>query len=102
MYYFFLISVQYFVIKFCLGVLGITLIIPNIFLTSCPHLLEYFGAYFGILRLLFENGSIFSVKSCTDVLGVLFEGHCTISFHVMTLLANLKWVFLGLFWAIFI
>ena len=49
---------------------------------SCPHLqgviLEYFGAYFGILRLLFETRSICFVKFCTDFLGVPFEGHCII------------------------
>ena len=32
------------------------------------------------LRLLFENRSIRSVKFCTGVLGVPFEGHCTIFF----------------------
>ena len=81
--------------KFCTGVLGITLIITNtilffFFWTSCPALqgdtLWYSGAYFGILRLLFENCSICSVKNCTDVLGVPFEGHFTIFFHIMTLL----------------
>ena len=41
-------------------------------------ILEYFGAYFDKLRLLFENRSACSVKICTDLLGVPFEGHCTI------------------------
>ena len=59
--------------KFCTGVLGITLIITNTnfcFLTSCHALqgdtLGYSGAYFGILRLLFENRSMCSVKICTQ------------------------------------
>ena len=61
MYIFFQISVQYFLMKFCTGVLGITLIITNTKkkLSSCPALqgdiLGYSEAYFGILRLLFEN-----------------------------------------------
>ena len=69
--------------KFCTGVLGITLIVTNTnsFLTSCPALqgdiLGYFWVYFGILRLLFGSRSKYSVKFCTDVLGVSFEGHCT-------------------------
>ena len=53
-----------------------------LFLTSCSHLqgviLDYFGTYFSILRLLFENRSICSMKFCIDVLAVPFEGHCTI------------------------
>ena len=106
MYLFFLISVQYFVMKFCSGVLGITLIITNTFLTSCPHLqgviLEYFGAYFSILTLHFENRSICSVKFCKDVHGVPFEGHCSIFFHIVTLLGNIMGVFLGSFSATFI
>ena len=52
------------------------------FLRWCSHLqgviLDYFGTYFGILRLLFENRSIWSMKFCIDVLAVPFEGHCTI------------------------
>ena len=101
--YFFWISFQYFVMKFCTDVLGITLIITNtnIFLTLSPapygDILGYSGAYFSILHLLFENRSIRSVKFCTDILGVAFEGHCTISFHIMTLLGSLR----GYFWAHF-
>ena len=108
MYLFFLRSVQYFVMKFCSGVLGITLIITNTFfyLTSCPHLqgviLEYFGEYFGILCLLFENCSLCSVKCCTYILGVRFEVHCTIFFHILTILWSIREAFLGSFWAMFI
>ena len=83
MYLFLLISVQYFVMKFCSGVPSITLnITKTCFLASCPHLqgviLEYFGAYFDILRLFFENRSACPVKFCTDLLGDRFERHCTI------------------------
>ena len=70
-------------------------------MTSCPHLqgviLEYFEAYFGTLRLLFENRSICSVKFCTGVLGVPFEGHCIFFFYIMTFLGSLR----GYFWAHF-
>ena len=63
------------------------------------HILGYSGAYFSILSLLFENRSITSLKFCRDVLGVPFKGHCTIFFHIMTLLGILRGVFLGSFWA---
>ena len=83
MYIFFLISVQYFVIKLCTGVLSITLIVTNtkIFLTSCPALQRvHFGTYFGILRLLFENCSICSHEILYRCSWCSFEGHCTIFF----------------------
>ena len=72
MYFFFLISVQYFVMKLCTGVLGITLIITNTFiLTSCLHpqgiILEYFGAYY---VYFLRNVQYVLMKFCTDILGV--------------------------------
>ena len=95
--YFFQISVQHFLMKFCTGVLGITLIITNtkIFFDIMfqGDILGYSGAYFGILRLLFENRSIYSVKCYTDVLDVPFVGQCTIFFHIMTLLGSLRGYF---------
>ena len=85
MYIFFLISVQYFVIKLCTGVLSITLIVTNTktFLTSCPALQRvHFGTYFGILRLLFENRSICSHEILYRCSWCSFEGHCTIFFSI--------------------
>ena len=85
MYIFFLVSVQYFVIKLCTGVLSITLIVTNnkIFLTSCPALQRvHFGTYFGILRLLFENRSICSHEMLYRCSWCSFEGHCTIFFSI--------------------
>ena len=83
--------------KFCTGVLGITLIITNtkIFFDIMfqGDILGYSGAYFGILRLLFENRSIYSVKCYTDVLDVPFVGQYTIFFHIMTLLGSLRGYF---------
>ena len=49
MYIFFLVSIQYFLMKFCTGALGMTLIITRtkIFLTLCPPLQEVIWGILG-------------------------------------------------------
>ena len=76
---------------FCHGilysVLGIILIIINtiffgIMSSSSGDILRYFGAYFGILRPIFENHSICSHEILCRRSWCYFEGHYIIFFSI--------------------
>ena len=81
---FFLTIIQYYLMKFCTRVLGVTLIITSTknFFSSCSSLQ---GAILGILGpnltyyiYFLKIVQYVLMKFCTDVLAVPFEGHYTV------------------------
>ena len=95
MHLFFFISVQYFVMKFCTGVLDITLIITNTFSdimspSSRGHFRVFWGLFWHITSTFWEPFNMFPWNFVQTFLVFLLRVTALFFFHIMTLLGNLR------------